>query len=73
MRDLPMNQEEIEAALKERLHETSSWEGAGRGRHVYPVTRPLAPSVQTISAFWDQNTNNIGARQHPQGNAPTGA
>ncbi|MCL6508085.1 MAG: aminotransferase class V-fold PLP-dependent enzyme, partial [Bryobacteraceae bacterium] len=61
MRDLPMSVEKIEATLKERLDETSSWEGAGRARHVYPVTRPLAPSVQTIAAFWDQNANNIGA------------
>ncbi len=61
MREFPMSADEIETALKKRLEETSSWEGPGRLRHVYPVTRPLAPSVQTIAAFWDQNANNIGA------------
>jgi len=61
VREIPMSIEEIEAALKKRLDETSGWEGAGRSRHVYPVSRPLAPSVQTMASFWDQNANNIGA------------
>lgn len=56
-----MSPEEIDAVLSERLKELSSWEASGRGRHLYPVTQPLVPSVQTIAAFWDQNANNIGA------------
>jgi tyrosine decarboxylase/aspartate 1-decarboxylase len=67
MRELALDAAEIELALGERLGEIAPWDGAGRTRHVYPVTVPLPVSVQTIAAFWERNANNIGAHlQNPE-------
>ena len=61
MREEPLPESEVGCRLNERLGEIGTWDGAGRLRRVYPVSRPLASSVRTLAEFWDANSNNAGA------------
>lgn len=61
MRESPLPPSEIQRFLQDRLDEISPWEGAGSTRCTYPVTSPTLPAVETITAFWERNSNNIGA------------
>ena len=60
MRTDPLPLSEIQRRLNERLGEISDWDRQGRFRHTYPVSRPLDMSIDTLSRFWEKNSNNIG-------------